>query len=965
MVLIKYIKKYIILIILFAGAGVVFNNAISSAARDNAYLASFIDEESCMYKFQVVYSGTEVELGRVDWLLTNDAKLSQSNSSNRLALYGYSASYTYNANSGINSGGTAGTVSHGINGESYITNIEIEDTTNTKKGTVAGEIYVTIKDYDSGDTVDPVSINYGVADGDFTDDTSKPLTFPSDSSVDASAADINRAYDVMDALCEDFKEALIYLNSGETYTSVDSLIETAYYLVTAQNGSTITGANGDTYTITFASSAKSGSNGCLYTVKIAEKGGKSETFVYKIKKGYYGFDNDDLLEDGSVNNLTITDGAENDTEFITWEHLYLQAGILYAEGITWANQADIYTVNSLESSLVSMTRNLLGQVKGLLQLYSMEDLIFNTGTRGSSAYVFGAYYTSWNDSTGRLFLVILAITLSFITITIINMAMKAQYSTISSVARASLFDDVKNLIVAIIAMVFIWVIIKLLLLINFQFCDIFATLAGDKTLSDSGGGYSTLGAIIYQIVYFVIAIYLNAVYILRQFFLPVLIIISPLCLLAYAYGPSGRRITQEWMKELIGIIFMQSIHAFVYGFILANTTSLRGIESIICCASIIPLTSMISSIFGLGGGELIKTARAHTNTARAVGTGVVSGATSLASGALNAVGNVAGNVPYVGKALNAGFKAAGSGVSMAGNLTNAGLNTGFNLAMGSGEGTGSITGGLSNAGSDAGNMAVQSAQAATSLVAAVPGAVSGVKSAVSSVKQRATGETSKITGMAVGTTTDSNGGMDNIGYQVSGSGATGTMVQNYNEKGKKDGMVVTTAGTKNSFERDENGKLMAVKKNLTYPSNNPNPSNRRADLSSAAAAYNAKAQSVTPSAPTIKGMNRMNFSNPENIHSQFGENIHSFSSDNNRGSLTVPSSVQSEQDFNTLNFYNGLKDIEKLKSTDYSLYKEKMNGLKKDYHISDFSFTNKQIVTGTDDKGKNATTKVSQINLTF
>lgn len=161
----------------------------------------------------------------------------------------------------------------------------------------------------------------------------------------------------------------------------------------------------------------------------------------------------------------------------------------------------------------------------------MEDCVFNSGVRGSRAFVYGAYQNSWTSGISSMFMIFVVVALSILAISVINLFVKKQFSTISATARFSLLEGIRDLIISLIGICFVWVIFKyILLLLNYQFVDIWRVLIGNKKLADTGGGYATFGAVLYQFVYFFIAIYVNGVYILRQFFLPALMIISPLCI---------------------------------------------------------------------------------------------------------------------------------------------------------------------------------------------------------------------------------------------------------------------------------------------------------------------------------------------------------------------------------------------------------------------------------------------------
>jgi hypothetical protein len=217
-------------------------------------------------------------------------------------------------------------------------------------------------------------------------------------------------------------------------------------------------------------------------------------------------------------------------------------------------------------------------------------------------------------------------------------------------------------------------------------------------------------------------------------------------------GITGKKVTFAWLKEFLGNVFIQSFHALAYGFILANCTGLRGIEALCVYASIIPLTSVIRQVTGLGGGELLKKgSQLTTAVGSTIGAGVQAGASIKASKTLADAQEEAANITTKGSKT-------GSAISVAG--------TALGTAVGAVAGT--VVPG-------AGNVAGASAGAAIGgLVGSAVGSIfGGTKSASASIKAAgviadATTEAGKITaaggmfnagmGLAMNTVLDSGDG---------------------------------------------------------------------------------------------------------------------------------------------------------------------------------------------------------------
>ena len=685
--------KFIFTKLLFFGIAVLsgfsFVKIHGISARDNAYLACFIDDESIMFKTQVVYSGDEIEAKRLAFLSNgSDAD----DTKGMVTDFGSSTAGggTPNLTNDITTN-TWGCVMPRDNlmlkdkddrlplmdstGEFFFmtyTPIEINDKDYTMRFTIRkGYPYLDIVNKRKDEVIyrtttlkpdmlmDALDIKWSAIESDnILDHAVTPLTFPAaPTTSDAKGtnsrnADINRAYEVQEALSEDFRNALLFLNDGEPYESVETLLETTYYLVTASNnsvGATITNAKGHSYLVRFLSNSDSPYKAYI---QIEDKENRStHKYCYKVKKGYLGCSYGEEMENGSSNVVATpqmkSKVEKHDTVWLSWEHLYFEAAVLYSEGITYSNQADLYTADELENGIVKITRSLLNGLKGILQLYGIEELVFNKGIRGSRAFVYGAYYENWSVPMTVLFLIFTSIALSLVMLSIISLVTKKQISTVSPTMRVSLMEGVQSLILSLFGLASVWWIVKLLLMLNSGFVNIWSAYVGDKTLENVGGSYSVLASIIFQFAYLIIDVYINFLYITRSLFIGALIVTSPIFIILFSYGKTGQNITKTWAKELVGHIFIQSFHAFVYGFILMASPGLRGIESLVVCSSIIPITSLLKDIFGLGLDNLAKQAGVLTASgAGAAASAVKAGANVVAKGS-EAVG--AGVGAFVGK----------------------------------------------------------------------------------------------------------------------------------------------------------------------------------------------------------------------------------------------------------------------------------------------------------------------------
>jgi len=659
---IMFIKKKIIFFFIILIMSVVFfSNVKDVYARENAYLSCLIDDESYMYKTQIIWSGEEIEQGRIGNF--NGMELSVNNPDEFLEVYNYYCYFESEdsfANSNINN--IVGT----IDTDTGKISIEVDMGEGFVDGqTISSETWASLTTLNANDYTNPTNI----------------LTFPASNSSSARESDINRAYSISSTLGDDFRNALLFVNDGKSFTSVDALVDTAYALVSTNQG-TITNQFGSQYRIIYQT-VPSDEFGYCYECKITKIGSvsstvdRSKSFIYMIKKGYQDCSTEDIFEDGTANNLNFNSSDSSlDTVYITWQQLFVEAGILYGQGISYANQADLYSIDSFENSLVKVFRNFISGIKNKLQLYSIEDCIFNNSIRGSQAFTYGVYKTDYSSGIFRFFMIMLALVVSMVVLAIIRVLIKKEWSTASPVARYSILEGIKDIVIVLFFLSSLWLLMKLVLVINFSFVDIWDAYIDGKHMTDSAG-YSSLSALLYSFIFFVIQTYINIIYILRGLIVPVLMFLSPVFVFLFCWGESGKRLTGAWLKEFIGNVIIQSFHALIYGFILGNSTGLRGIEALVVCASIIPLTSVIKDISGVGGGQLLqKASNLSSNTVSAIGMGT-SAVANTVGGAVSGVGSIASNTGHVvGKVAGNLAQAGGDVIRAGGGIMNTGFGVG-------------------------------------------------------------------------------------------------------------------------------------------------------------------------------------------------------------------------------------------------------------------------------------------------
>ena len=699
-----YIRNKIIYFSIFLVLGVVFFvSKPSKAAHQNAFICCLIDDMSFQYKTVVFYTGEELEIQRLSRFYEHNYFLDDS-SDHRLSVAGYDG-YVDEDNSGSgNYPAFRATINSNNKGRIALSYCSTPDQEETIKKWIR-EMGPSFYSVDEGN-------KYAL-----------PMSFPADTSTDATAADINRAYQIADTLGTGFNDALLFINNGESYISTYQLIDAAYGLCTIKDGGILSGpnnsgGNGTQYQINFKTEEGVDESGYQFNCDISAidrardysnyykpssfKDPSSEvigsgSFPWKIKKGYKGCSDEEVMEDGSHNQIAANyDSSVDDTTYISWEHLFVEAGSLYSQGITYANQADIYSMDALEGSVVSFVRNLLSGLTGYIDVYTMEDLIFNNGVRGSSAFYFGTFNKNWSPFLLNMFLIFSAIAVSLVFFLVVKMILRKNLSTANIYERVSLMEDIKDLLLSLFFIAFAWGAIRVAMLLNYRFVAIWGALAEGRTLNTIHSSSVNFAGIVIQFTYFILEIYMNYVYILRGLVIAALMITSPLFILAYNFGRVGKGMTSAWLKELLGSVFLQSFHAFIYGMLLAAATGTRGIESIVIVASVIPLTSLFKNATGSGGDAILQTAQSLTQTTANAGSTAIGTAASIAGHGLSNIGSAisgggsmggSGGGSALGSIVGGATTMLGGAIEGAGGTMQVGIGAGLNVSqVGGGEG---------------------------------------------------------------------------------------------------------------------------------------------------------------------------------------------------------------------------------------------------------------------------------------
>lgn len=338
--------------------------------------------------------------------------------------------------------------------------------------------------------------------------------------------------------------------------------------------------------------------------------GDSIIAIAKYPKGYgAGQDLVNLVINRSGEK--VLEDEENRTNKINWGHIAYQAVFnFYNNAQDSTSAADFY--KSSDGFLTTMVTGLVNAVvaglTGLLGLYSIEELCLNTGARGI-AYWNGLFPGGWFTSAQYFYLFTFTLSMLMLLISLVRLAGIKAASTVGNVAKKiSLMEGVKKIIISAAAVMLFVPIFTILSQMNNLIVETLITLIPEGQSINftigSTSGMGLAGALI-GVMMFWVTLKMNFTYILRGVTVLFCYILAPVAIMANAVGDKYSQITSNWLKELIGNMFIQSVHALIMMvyITIASTGSVVSIEKLVLVYSFIPLTEFVrTNLFGLGKG---------------------------------------------------------------------------------------------------------------------------------------------------------------------------------------------------------------------------------------------------------------------------------------------------------------------------------------------------------------------------
>lgn len=442
----------------------------------------------------------------------------------------------------------------------------------------------------------------------------------------ATSNDYTRASVVAETLTTSLNQALLFIRNNASQNIVNNhslhlaLAKMSYTSELDRVGSYVIkiGGNGNStqYKLSKADSSSSKVvkelipvNGLNYSdyVKIevldGDNQGNYSYFPYRMAKGYYP--NQPLHEYVTSKYRDNVQGNEN--EYLAWGHLILQA-MLNRDTQGTAEQdyaSDIQTI--IGQGLGSDLSRTISSVRNGLGLSSMSELVLNMGARPANYHMGVMAYTMRNISM-TVYIVNLIISLLALGFMIIRLIHQKMLATTNIIAKTSLMEGLKDIIVVAVMLGFFAPLFEVLLELNYlivrtfsyssEYMNSFSILGGKALAMESMAGF------IMSSMFLSIDMYINFVYVVRELVVSFLYAIAPIMIVSYLWSPNQKNMVFSYYRELIGNVFMQSFHAitmtFFSGYNVTNMSTLQALASAYC---FIPITQLFRQlVIGNQGG---------------------------------------------------------------------------------------------------------------------------------------------------------------------------------------------------------------------------------------------------------------------------------------------------------------------------------------------------------------------------
>lgn len=497
----------------------------------------------------------------------------------------------------------------------------------------------------------------------------------------ASSTMYDRATLIKDRLVYDLNTAIKIVYEDKKWANIDAFRSDVSSLLSAvESGGSING-----WTINRASDSKlkdstNEINPSDYIIL------KKDSVEYVLLTGVKKYTN-------SMSDSDKPSDESKDTKYVTWGQMVYEAFVnstLDKNPVTSENVYNSTVQGVLESAVNSLFSTALAGVRSVLGLWDLDSLIFNKGSRGGSSFVAGIFPSSWETYIWTFFLISEILSFVVIMYAIIKHILNKAVSTVNPAIRANAMEQVKDMAIGIIVLVFLPGLLVGLMQLSGSLVDVFSSIIGDKSITNELGHFTSgnsIGAVFIGLANLIVLIYFNWFYIIREITTALLITLAPLFVATMCIGVDKRSLCIKWLSELMSNIFIQPIHAMLFAFIVLMPKTGRPVESVVLLYCLIPLTALMKGLIFPGTSDMAHRisqsagnkagdyGKKATRAAVAAGVGMVGAGVGLAAGGLGAGLGASGGATASTTATTGGATSAGATANAGNTIATKNINT--------------------------------------------------------------------------------------------------------------------------------------------------------------------------------------------------------------------------------------------------------------------------------------------------
>lgn len=299
---------------------------------------------------------------------------------------------------------------------------------------------------------------------------------------------------------------------------------------------------------------------------------------------------------------------KEDVRFLTWQHVALQA--IYnssVTGVEFSAADQLNPPNIVEKMIAGVLSSIQSGIESLLGLHTLPELMLNRGSYASKNWK-GVMPLGLADVADYAHLFVQFISWLLLAGAFAKLLAMRNLSALNPKMRVELKEGAMDIIGAGFALLMFIPIFNSLLIMNEGLVTFFGGMSDKVDLfgksAMTNGGY--IAPILVGFVMFAIVIYMNVTYIMRGITIAALYVFAPLFIASIAYGGKFKQLFSTFAKELVGLIFMQTIHALLlgmYSLAFFNGASTGMLYTLVLSASFIPITKFIrNDLLGMKEG---------------------------------------------------------------------------------------------------------------------------------------------------------------------------------------------------------------------------------------------------------------------------------------------------------------------------------------------------------------------------